>query len=67
VLYDLRHSDRRVRWLVTLLLGHAGDVLCVRRVDGRSLRGVQHEQGRPDVSAAGEAVMGMQMRPRRRW
>jgi len=63
VLYDLRHSDLRVRWLVTLLLATLGTsylfgAWMVALYAGFSSRKVAETYG-----PAGEAVMAMQMPP----
>ena len=63
MLYDLRHSDLRVRWLVTLLLATLGTsylfgAWMVSLYAGFSLRKVAETYG-----PAGEAVMAMQMPP----
>jgi hypothetical protein len=63
VLYDLRHSDLRVRWLVTLLLATLGTsylfgAWMVALYAGFSPRRVAETYG-----PAGEAVMAMQMPP----
>jgi len=63
VLYDLRHSDLRVRWLVTLLLATLGTsylfgAWMVALYAGFSPRKVAETYG-----PAGEAVMAMQMPP----
>jgi len=63
VLYDLRHSDLRVRWLVTLLLRRSAHPICsapwmVGLYAGFSPRKVAETYG-----PAGEATMAMQMPP----
>lgn len=63
MLYDLRHSDLRVRWLVTLLLGTLGTsylfgAWMVGLYAGFSTAKVAETYGR-----AGEAPMAMQMPP----
>ena len=63
MLYDLRHSDLRVRWLVTLLLATLGTsylfgAWMVALYAGFSPRKVGETYG-----PAGEAVMAMQMPP----
>ena len=63
MLYDLRHSDLRVRWLVTLLLATLGTsylfgAWMVALYAGFSPRKVAETYG-----PAGEAVMAMQMPP----
>ena len=63
MLYDLRHTDLRVRWLVTLLLATLGTsylfgAWMVALYAGFSPRKVAETYG-----PAGEAVMAMQMPP----
>jgi len=63
VLYDLRHSDLQVRWLVTLLLATLGTSYLFGAWMGRSLRGIQSPQSGGDIRTGGEAMMAMQMPP----
>ena len=63
MLYDLRHSDLRVRWLVTLLLGTLGTSYVFGAWMVGLYAGFSTSKVAETYGAAGEAVMAMQMPP----
>jgi hypothetical protein len=63
VLYDLRHSDLRVRWLVTLLLATLGTSYLFGAWMVGLYAGFSTQKVAQTYSAAGEAPMTMQMPP----
>lgn len=63
MLYDLRHSDLRVRWLVTLLLATLGTSYLFGAWMVSLYAGFSTTKVAQTYGAAGEAVMSMQMPP----
>jgi len=63
VLYDLRHSDLRVRWLVTLLLATLGTSYLFGAWMVGLYAGFSTSKVAETYGAAGEAVMAMPMPP----
>ena len=63
MLYDLRHSDVRVRWLVTLLLATLGTSYLFGAWMVGLYAGFSTSKVAETYGAAGEAVMAMQMPP----